>query len=47
VQDSANRRAVRVAVGADTAKIKARFLDICGQADKMKQLRRSEADQPV
>lgn len=37
--DSLDRRGVRVAVGADAAKIKARFLDICGQADKMKQLR--------
>jgi inosine-uridine nucleoside N-ribohydrolase len=34
--DSLSRRPVRVAVSADMEKIKARFLDICATADKMK-----------
>ena len=42
--DSLNRRPVRVAVAADAEKIKARFLDICSQADTMKQHRLSEQD---
>jgi len=41
--DSLGRRAVRVAVGADAQKIRTRFLDICGQADKMKQHRQNKA----
>jgi len=40
---SLSRRPVRVAVAADAEKITSRFLDVCGQADKMKQLRQLAA----